>query len=87
MKLFKFASSESDWIAADTQEHAVEIYMRDYGLAASDMQDVEVSEVDPNEVEVFPDGWDYEDDEAEPPSAAEIMETMKCPGLVCSTNN
>lgn len=82
MKLFKVDNGETDWIAAETQEQAVKIYMGEYGLNDRDMTDVEISEVDPLTVQVYPDGWDFEDDEAEPPTAAEFMDK---PGLVCST--
>jgi hypothetical protein len=82
MKLFRFDNGEQDWIAAETQEQAVKIYMGEYGLNDRDMTDVEISEADPQTVQVYPDGWDYDDDEAEPPTAAEFMAK---PGLVCST--
>ena len=86
MKLFRFSSSETDFFAADTREQAVDAYQREYGLTARDMGDVAVDEADPNTIEVYPDGWDYDSDEA-PPTAAEIMQTMKRPGLVASTNS
>jgi hypothetical protein len=82
MKLFRFDNGEQDWVAAETQDQAVTLYMREYGLSGSDMADCEISEVDPDTVEVYPDGWDYEDDEAEPPTAAEFMQK---PGIVCTT--
>lgn len=83
MKLFRFDNGEQDWIAAETQEQAINIYVRKYGLSDRDMTELEISEVaDPTTVEVYPDGWDDEDEEAEPPTAAEFMQK---PGLVCST--
>ena len=82
MKLFKFQSSETDFIAAETQEHAADLYRREYGLHERDMEGVEITEADPASVWVYPDGWDYEDDDTEPPTAAEFMTK---PSLVCST--
>lgn len=82
MKLFRFDNGERDWIAAETQDHATKLYMNYYGLSDCDMDGMTIDEVDPSSVEVYPDGWDYEDDEAEPPTAAEFMTK---PGLVCST--
>jgi hypothetical protein len=83
MKLFKFDNGEQDWIAAETQEQAAEIYQNEYGLRDCEMAEVSISEVaDPTAVEVYPDGWDYEDEEAEPPTAAEFMTK---PGIVCTT--
>lgn len=83
MKLYRFyVAGETDYVAAPTQERAMEIYMNEYGLAAGDMFDVGCSEADPESVECYPDDWDYEDDEAEPPSAAQFMSK---PGLVCTT--
>lgn len=85
MKLFRFKSGEIDWVAADTVEQATDAYKREYGLRDRDMDDVQVEEWDANAVEVYPDGWDYDSDD-DPPTAAEIMATMKRPGLVASTN-
>ena len=84
MKLFAFRGSETDWIAADTHADAISILKRHYGISDRDVAGSYevIEEVDPASVEVYPDGWDYDDDEAEPPTAAEFMTK---PGLVCST--
>ncbi len=85
MKLFLFRldNGETDWVAAETKEQAAEIYQNEYGLRDCEMAEVEISEVaDPTGVEVYPDGWDYEDEEAEPPTAAEFMTK---PGIICTT--
>ena len=86
MKLYAFeTAAETDWIAANTDEEARIAYMGHYGLSERDMDGVDISEVDPESVELYPDDWDYDDDEAEPPTATEIMAKMKRPGLVAST--
>ncbi len=82
MRLYRFEAGEIDWVAAESLEQANDIYRRHYGLSDAEVASVEASEVDPSSVEVYPDDWDYEDDEAEPPTAAEFMTK---PGLVCST--
>lgn len=82
MKLFRFDNGEQVWVAAETQEQAVRLYMHEYGLDETDMTDVEISEVDPLTVQVWPDDWDYDKDPEELPTAAEYMDK---PGLVCST--
>lgn len=84
MKLYRFKTDETDWIAADTQEQAVKAYMSEYGLSERDLDGVEIDEWDPNKIEVYPDGWDYDSDDA-PPTAAEVMADMKSPGLVASS--
>lgn len=84
MKLFAFRGPETDWVAADTHADAIRILKLHYGISDRDVAgsyDV-IEEVDPASVEVYPDDWDYEDDEAELPTAAEFMTK---PGLVCST--
>lgn len=84
MKLYRFHGVETDWIAAETLDHARELLRRHYGITESDIDGSyeSIEEVEPDSVEVYTDGWDYEDDEAEPPTAAEFMAK---PGLVCST--
>ncbi len=87
MELFAIATgAETDWVAASDESEARAVYKNHYGLSDRDMEGVEVSQVDPRTVSVYPDGWDYENDEAEPPTAAEIMATMRGPDLVASTN-
>ena len=83
-RLFKFEGHETDYIAAENETHARDLLKRHYGIDDSDIEGSyeTICEVDPTTVEVYPDGWNYEDDEAEPPSAAEFMAK---PGLVCST--
>lgn len=87
LKLFAFEGAETDWIAANTEDEARHVLKRHYGIDDSDIDGSyeSISEVDPTKVEVYPDGWDYEDDEAEPPSAAEVMTKMTKPQLVAST--
>lgn len=83
MKLFRLDNGEVDWIAAETQEQAARIYQIEYGLRDCEMAEVDISEVtDPTTVEVYPDDWDYDDEEAEPPTAAEFMTK---PGIICTT--
>lgn len=84
MKLFKFDGPETDWVAATDEAHARKLLRLHYGITNADIDgsyDV-IKEVAPDSVKVYPDDWDYEDDEAEPPTAAEFMTK---PGLVCST--
>ena len=84
MKLFRFAGAETDWVAAADEMSARDILKRHYGISDDDIAGSyeSIEEVEPTSVEVYPDDWDYEDDEAEPPTAAEFMTK---PGLVCST--
>lgn len=85
MKLYVIENVERDWIAANTESEALTIYRNEYGLSDRDMEDVKIAEESsPDRVEVFPDDWDYDSDD-DPPTAAEMMEKMKAPGLVCST--
>ena len=85
MRLYVFENGERDWIAANSDTEARAVYMSEYGLSVRDMEDVKVTEeANPDGVEVYPDGWDY-DSEDDPPTAAEVMAKMKAPGLVCST--
>jgi len=87
MKLWLFdTNAERDWVAANDEGEARRVYMQHYGLSERDMDGVDISEADPSEVEVYPEGWDFDDDEAELPNAAEIMAKMTKPGLVASTN-
>lgn len=86
MKLFRFRSGETDWVAADTVEEAIAAYKAEYGLNDRDMDGVVVVECDAESVSVYPDDWDY-DSEDEPPTAAAVMSFMKRPGLVATTAN
>lgn len=86
MKLYAFETmAETDWVAGKDHDEARRAYMLHYGLSERDMDGVDVSEVDPASVECYPDDWDYDDDEAEPPTAADFMAKMTKPGLVGST--
>jgi len=84
MKLFAFRGAETDWIAATNEADARRMLRLHYGITEDDIDGSYevIEEVDPASVEVYPDDWDYEDDEAEPPTAAEFMTK---PGFVCST--
>jgi len=84
VKLFKFEGCETDWVAADTEAAARQILKQHYGISDEDIASSyeDISEVPPESVKLYPEDWDYEDDEAEPPTAAEFMTE---PGLVCST--
>jgi hypothetical protein len=84
MKLFAFKGPETDWVAAPNEDVARVILMRHYGISDDDIAgNYEViEEVDPTTLKMYPEDWDYEDDEAEPPTAAEYMAE---PGLVGST--
>ena len=58
LKLYAFeTAAETDWIAANTDEEARIAYMGHYGLSERDMDGVDISEVDPESVELYPDDW------------------------------
>jgi len=87
MKLYAISTSaETDWIAADDEQQARTAYMVEYGLSERDMDSVEISLVDePGSVTVYLDELDAETGEQAEATAAEVMASMKRPGLVCST--
>lgn len=86
MKLYRIDSGERDWFAANSEAEALAAYRKEYGLSDRDMDGVEICEADPDAVEVYPDDWNDESED-DPPTAAEVMATMKKPGLVCSTHH
>lgn len=91
MKLWCIDSgTEQDWIAADDEPSARQIYKSHYGLSNSDMDDVAVAVVDDTDsIFVIPDETPVEDPENDEDSyeltATEVMAGMTAPGLVCST--
>ena len=87
MQLFRFyCNGETDWIAANDDAEARKVYMSHYGLHEADMDGVRHSvETNPDDIEIYTDDHDYEADDPEMPTAADIMAKMKAPGLVAST--
>ncbi len=84
MQIFAFRGPETDWVAATDVAQARDILKIHYGISDDDIDgsyDV-IEAVDPDSVSVYPDDWDYEDDDAGPPTAAEFMTK---PGFVGST--
>lgn len=84
LRLYRIDCGEIDWVCARDEDHALEIYRNEYGLNDAEIAEAEVIEVDPSEVEVYLDDFNYDDDEAEPKTADLFMDR---PGIVCSTNN
>lgn len=91
LKLYRFYGAETDWVAARDEAEARECLRRHYGISHDDiaLSYEDVSEVDPDSVEILEDGGYHEpdDDESESPTrtAREVMEGKTRPFLVGST--
>ncbi len=86
MKLYKLNDYEH-W-AANSLEEAIEVAMRESGLPREEVIDMtggEPHEVDPDALKVAGDDWDEPEPKMPQRTAAEIMEKMDGPGLVCCT--
>jgi hypothetical protein len=86
LKLYRFRGGETDWFAAYSEKEARDRYVSEYGLHESDLDDLEIDEVDPDGVTVYLDMPCHETDcEVPSETAAEYMARMNGPGPVCST--
>ena len=87
LKLYEFSGAETDWVAANSEDEARELLMRHHGISPEDIAGSyeSITVVDGTSVEMLPDDWDYDDEDAEPPTAADKVAQMTKPGFVCST--
>ncbi len=85
LKLFECRAGETDWVAARDEQHARQVLMAEYEINGADLEDTEIAEVDPNAVTVNLDEVGVETEEQASKTAAEVMEEIGRPGIVCST--
>lgn len=87
LKLYEFSGAETDWVAASSEDEARDVLMRHYGIGPHDVSGSyeSIGVVDGTSVEMLPDDWDYDDEDAVPPTAADVVAKMTKPGFVCST--
>jgi len=87
LQLFAIDSgAETDWIAAHTEDEARQLYINEYGLSESDVDDVTIHVVgEPDKITVYSDDIDAETEEPLTATAAEVMSKMTKAGLVAST--
>ena len=87
LKLYVFDSgTEKDWFAAESETEARHLYQIEYDLNDSDMEFLEVGEVeDPEAVTVYLEEIDAETEEQAQTTAAAVMAGMSKGGMVCST--
>lgn len=87
MQIYRlYCNGETDWIAANSEAEARKVYMNHYDVTETDMQDVRVAEEKtPDRIEVYTDDHDYEVDDPEMPTLAEMVEGKTAPFLVAST--
>lgn len=75
LKLYQFSGAETDWVAAHDEAEARRVLKAHAGIGDDDIAASyeTVSEVDPATIECTPEDWDYDDEDAEKPTALDLM--------------
>jgi|GEM_PF-5561789 len=75
LKLFEFSGAETDWVAAHDEAEARRVLKAHHGISDEDIASSyeDIGEVDPTTIECTPDDWDYDNEDAEKPTALDEM--------------
>lgn len=87
LKLYEFSGTETDWVAASSEDEARDTMMSHYGIGPDDITGSyeSISVVDPAEVEFFTDKVNVKTEETVMTTAAAMMEGKTKPFVLGST--